>query len=185
MVAYTVPGMKTDDAERVTALLQDRLNSLNDLALTLKHVHWNVTGPNFIAVHTMLDPQVEAVRAMADETAERIAALGASPVGTPGALVAQRDWDDYSIGRADAIAHLGALDVVYSGIIEAHSAAIEETEALDPVTQDMLIGQAGQLEQFHWFVRAHLESADGTLSTGGAVTENSAAKRTRKITKAK
>jgi hypothetical protein len=26
-------------AERVTTLLQDRLNSLSDLALTLKHVH--------------------------------------------------------------------------------------------------------------------------------------------------
>src|ERR1700745_4364522 len=98
MVTYTVPGLKTDSAERVVKLLQDRLNSLSDLALTLKHVHWNVTGPNFIAVHTMLDPQVDAVRAMVDETAERIAALGASPVGTPGALVAQRDWDDYSIG---------------------------------------------------------------------------------------
>ena len=80
MVEYTVPGMKNDTAERVTTLLQDRLNSLSDLALTLKHVHWNVTGPNFIAVHTMLDPQVDAVRAMVDETAERIATLGASPV---------------------------------------------------------------------------------------------------------
>jgi starvation-inducible DNA-binding protein len=180
MVAYTVPGMKTDSAERVTALLQDRLNSLSDLALTLKHVHWNVTGPNFIAVHTMLDPQVDAVRAMVDETAERIAALGGSPVGTPGALVSQRDWDDYSIGRADAIAHLGALDVVYSGIIEAHRAAIDTTEELDLVTQDMLIGQAGQLEQFHWFVRAHLEGANGTLSTRGASTEGSAAQRAKK-----
>ena len=100
MVTYTVPGMKSDDAERVVKLLQDRLNALNDLALTLKHVHWNVTGPNFIAVHTMLDPQVETVRAMVDETAERIATLGGSPCGTPGALVRQRDWDDYSIGRA-------------------------------------------------------------------------------------
>ncbi len=180
MAAFTVPGMKTDNAERVTKLLQDRLNSLNDLALTLKHVHWNVTGPNFIAVHTMLDPQVDAVRLMADETAERITTLGGSPVGTPGALGAQRDWDDYSIGRADAIAHLGALDVVYTGIIEAHRAAIEETEELDPVTQDMLIGQSAQLEQFHWFVRAHLETADGALSTGSATTEKSAAKRARK-----
>jgi starvation-inducible DNA-binding protein len=138
-----------------------------------------VTGPNFIAVHTMLDPQVDGVRAMADETAERIAALGGSPVGTPGALVKQRDWDDYSIGRADAIAHLGALDVVYAGIIEAHRDAIEETEELDKVTQDMLIGQSGQLEQYHWFVRAHLEAADGTLSTAGASTEGSAAKRAK------
>ncbi len=180
MVAYTVPGMKTGNAERVNKLLQDRLNSLNDLALTLKHVHWNVVGPNFIAVHTMLDPQVEAVRLMADATAERIAALGGSPVGTPGALVKQRDWDDYSVGRADAIAHLGALDVVYAGIIEAHRAAIDATDELDLVTQDLLIGQARQLEEYHWFVRAHLESADGTLSTGGATTERSAAKRARK-----
>jgi starvation-inducible DNA-binding protein len=104
-------------------------------------------------------------------------------VGTPGALVAQRDWDDYSIGRADAIAHLGALDVVYSGIIEAHRAAIDTTDELDLVTQDMLIGQARQLEQFQWFVRAHLESADGTLSTVGASTEGAAAKRAQKSKK--
>jgi starvation-inducible DNA-binding protein len=183
MVSYTVPGMKAGNAEKVIALLQDRLNSLNDLALTLKHVHWNVIGPNFIAVHTMLDPQVEAVREMADEAAERIAALGGSPVGTPGALVAQRDWDDYSIGRADAVAHLGALDVVYAGIIEEHRGAIDTTEELDLVTQDMLIGQARHLEQFQWFVRAHLESADGTLSTGDATTEKSAASRARNARK--
>jgi starvation-inducible DNA-binding protein len=179
-VAYTVPGMEAGDAETVIGLLQDRLNALNDLALTLKHVHWNVVGPHFIAVHTMLDPQVDAVRLMVDTTAERIATLGGSPAGTPGALVAQRSWDDYSIGRADAIAHLGALDVVYRGIIEAHRQAIEETDDPDPVTQDMLIAQSAQLEQFHWFVRAHLESADGTLSTGRAMTEQSAGRRARR-----
>ena len=117
---------------------------------------------------------------MVDETAERIAALGASPVGTPGALVAQRDWDDYSIGRADTQQHLGALDVVYAGIIEAHRSAIEATEDLDLVTQDMLIGQARQLEEFHWFVRAHLEAPDGSLTTGNASTEKTAAKRAKK-----
>jgi starvation-inducible DNA-binding protein len=172
--------MKIDSGEQVVKLLQDRLNSLNDLALTLKHVHWNVTGPNFIAVHTMLDPQVDSVRAMADQTAERIATLGGSPVGTPGALVAQRDWKDYSIGRAGALEHLGALDVVYAGIIEAHRAAIDATEELDLVTQDMLVGQSGQLEQYHWFVRAHLENADGSLTTGNARTEKTAAKRASK-----
>src|ERR1700683_1259668 len=180
MVAYTVPGLKIDDADELVALLQDRLNALNDLALTLKHVHWNVIGPNFIALHTILHPQVEAVRAMVDETAERIATLGASPVGTPGALVAQRDWDDYSIGRADTQQHLAALDVVYAGIIEAQREAIETTEELDQVTQDMLIGQAQQLEEFHWFVRAHLETPDGSLTTAKAKTEKSAAKRAKR-----
>jgi starvation-inducible DNA-binding protein len=174
---YTVPGMKPDDAGKVVALLQDRLNALNDLALTLKHVHWNVVGPHFIAVHTMLDPQVDAVRLMVDDLAERVATLGGSPVGTPGALVAQRSWDDYSIGRADTNEHLAALDIVYGGIIEAHRDAIEKTEEPDPVSQDMLIGQAGQLEQFHWFVRAHLENDAGELATEGAKDEKTAAAR--------
>ena len=179
-VQYTVPGMTKSDANEVIGLLQDRLNALNDLALTLKHVHWNVVGPNFIGVHTMIDPQVDAVRLMVDETAERIATLGGSPAGTPGAIVAQRSWDDYDLGRADAIAHLGALDVVYSGIIESHRKAIEATDEPDPVTQDMLIAQASQLEQFHWFVRAHLENSGGEITTGGARTEKAAASRARR-----
>jgi starvation-inducible DNA-binding protein len=174
---FTVPGMTTSDGTEVATLLQDRLNALTDLHLTLKHVHWNVVGPNFIAVHEMLDPQVDAVRAMTDETAERMATLGVSPIGTPGALVAARTWDDYSIGRAGSIEHLGALDLVYVGVIESHRKAIDATEELDPVTQDMLIGQSGQLELFHWFVRAHLESAGGELSTAGATHEETAAKK--------
>ena len=180
MVTYTVPGMKPDSADAVIEILQDRLNALSDLSLTLKHVHWNVVGPNFIAVHEMLDPQVDAVRLMADETAERIATLGGSPVGTPGALVDQRSWDDYSIGRAGTLEHLAALDVVYAGVIEAQREAIETTEELDQVTQDMLIGHSGQLEQFHWFIRAHLEHADGSLATAGARTEKAAAKRAKR-----
>ncbi|MCF7549392.1 Dps family protein [Pseudonocardia sp. WMMC193] len=174
-VSYTVPGLDTGAADRVVGLLQIRLHALNDLALTLKHVHWNVIGPQFIAVHTMLDPQVESVRAMVDDVAERIATLGGSPKGTPGALVAERTWDDYSIGRNDAIAHLAALDLVYSGVIADHRGAIEETEKLDPVTQDLLIAQAGELEQFQWFVRAHLENADGTLRQASASSETEAA----------
>ena len=175
-VHYTVPGMEEKDAGIVIDLLQQRLHALNDLALTLKHIHWNVVGPNFIAVHTMLDPQVDSVREMVDTVAERIATLGGSPAGTPGALVAGRTWEDYSVGRDNAIAHLGALNLVYTGVIGDHRAAIAETEEIDPVTQDMLIGQSAELEQYQWFVRAHLESSDGTLSSAGATTELDAAR---------
>ena len=174
-IGYTVPGMEDKDAQQVVELLQARLHALNDLALTLKHVHWNVVGPHFIAVHTMLDPQVDGVRAMVDDVAERIATLGGSPSGTPGVLVAERSWGDYSIGRADAIAHLGALNLVYVGVVGDHRAAIASTEGLDPVTQDMLTAQSGELEQYQWFVRAHLENSEGTLSSASATTERGAA----------
>ncbi len=178
-ISYTVPGMNKADAQSVVTLLQDRLNALNDLALTLKHVHWNVIGPHFISVHEMIDPQVDAVRLMVDQTAERIATLGGSPVGTPGAIVAQRTWSDYSLGRDEALAHLGALDLVYDGVIGTHREAIEATDEPDPITQDMLISQSAQLEQFQWFVRAHLENTAGQTSTGSARTERAAARRAR------
>jgi starvation-inducible DNA-binding protein len=70
--------------------------------------------------------------------------------------------------------------VVYAGIITAHRGAIETTGELDLVTQDMLIGQARQLEEFDWFVRAHLEAPDGSLTTGDARTEQAAARRAAK-----
>jgi starvation-inducible DNA-binding protein len=178
--AYTVPGLSKSEAAKVIDILQGRLNAANDLALTLKHIHWNVVGPNFIAVHTMLDPQVDAVRLMVDQTAERIATLGGSPSGTPGALVAARSWDDYELGRDEAMAHLAALDVVYQGVLSGYREAIEATEAPDPVTQDMLIEHTGQLEQFHWFVRAHLETPAGTLVSASARTEKAAARRVRR-----
>jgi len=174
-VSFTIPSLDESDARQVAILLQDRLNALTDLHLTLKHAHWNVVGPHFIAVHQMLDPQVDAVRLMADALAERIAALGSEPIGTPGALVQARSWDDYSINRAGAIEHLAALNLVYDGVITDHRAAIDETEDPDPVTQDMLIDQSGQLEQFQWFIRAHLEGNSGELVSEGATTEPAAA----------
>jgi starvation-inducible DNA-binding protein len=174
-VAFTAPGLSTLDADAVTSLLQNRLNSLNDLALTLKHIHWNVVGPHFIAVHKMLDPQVDAVREMVDHVAERIATLGAAPVGTPGALCRERNWDDYSLGRADAMEHLGALEVTYDGVIADHRQAMAKLEDLDLVSQDMVIQQTAQLEQFQWFVRAHLETGAGELATVGAKTEKDGA----------
>ncbi len=156
-------GLSLDEATRVNELLQGRLTALIDLELTLKHIHWNVVGPSFIGVHTMIDPQVDAVRLMVDAVAERIATLGGMPVGTPGHVAANRRGEDYSILRATTMEHLGALDVVYSGVVKDHRAAVQELDDLDLVTQDMLIGQLDQLEQFQWFVRAHLETNDGSI----------------------
>ncbi|MFB7651572.1 MULTISPECIES: Dps family protein [unclassified Streptomyces] len=178
-LSYTVPGMSTQDSSEIVGMLQTRLHSLNDLHLTLKHIHWNVVGPHFIAVHEMLDPQVDKVRSMTDDVAERISTLGGQPNGTPGALVDARTWSDYSIGRAEAIEHLGALDLVYTSVIEDHREVMRATETLDPVTQDMFIEQLRSLELFQWFVRAHLETAGGTLSTRGATTESRAAGQAR------
>ena len=154
--AREVPDLSDDEARRVVELLQDRLYSLLDLQLTLKHVHWNVVGPNFIAVHEMLDPQVDATRAMSDAVAERIATCGGQPVGTPERLVKSRSWGEYDLGRASTEAHLIKLDSVYTGVIGDHRRVMNELGDVDSVSEDLMIGQLGQLELFAWFVRSHL-----------------------------
>lgn len=138
-------------------MLQQRLNSLLDLQLTLKHVHWNIVGPNFIAVHEMLDEHVDGVRGMSDAVAERIRTLGGEPIGTPGYLVESRTWDDYDLGRGATVDHLVALDSVYSGVIIDHRNAIAQT-SVDPVTEDLLIGQTAKIELYQWFIRSFVET---------------------------
>ncbi|KPH63788.1 DNA polymerase [Pseudoalteromonas porphyrae] len=162
---FTAPGMTSESATRTIDLLDNRMVALIDLQLTLKHIHWNVVGPNFIGVHEMLDPQVEVVREMTDTIAERIATLGGVPIGTPKSIVDRRSWEDYSIGKGLVKDHLVALDKVYNGINGDHRKALEKLSELDPVSEDMIIAQLADLEQFQWFVRAHLESSTGELKT--------------------
>lgn len=161
---YTTPGMDAEDSHRITDILQVRLHALNDLHLTLKHAHWNVVGPEFISVHEMLDPQVDEVRAWADLVAERIATMGASPKGTPGSIVTGRTWEDYPVNRGSTLAHISALNDVYTGVIEDFRNAIAETGKADPMTEDILVEVTRGLELFQWFLRSFITKSDGTLS---------------------
>ena len=172
---FTVPTLSPKEGATAADTLQNRLVSLLDLSLTLKHIHWNVVGPNFIGVHLMLDPQHAGVLTMVDDLAERIATLGGVPIGLPGRIVDERSWTDYGLDRADAIAHLGALDLVYQGVITDHRAAIQIVSYLDPVSEDLLIGQTGVLERYHWLVRSHLADWSGGMANAGAETEIEAA----------
>ena len=55
------------------------------------------------------------------------------PAGTPGAILKDRTWDDYSVERDTVQAHLAALDLVYTGVIEDTRKCIDRLEDLDPV----------------------------------------------------
>jgi len=173
---YAPAGMDTGDAEKIATILQERLASLIDLSLVLKHVHWNVIGPGFIAVHELMDTQTDATRVMVDEVAERISTLGGVAAGLAQQVVDLRSADDrYALGRAPVMAHLGALDKVYEKLGAGHREAIEQVSALDPISEDLLISQARRLELNHWFIRAHISDTDGRLTTQGTVDQLDAA----------
>ena len=73
------------EATRVKAveLLDARLADCIDLQTQIKQAHWNVKGPNFIALHESLDKINEDVEDYVDEIAERGAARRHCPGSGP------------------------------------------------------------------------------------------------------
>ena len=165
----------------VAELLQKQLSTYNDLHLTLKHVHWNVVGPNFIGVHEMIDPQVELVRGYADEVAERDRhARQRHRRARPGAIIKDRTWDDYSVGRDTVQAHLAALDLVYTGVIEDTRKGIDRLDDLDlglPGHADRPRRRAGEVPVVRPRAPGELRRSAGQP---GATTEKSAARTAKK-----
>ena len=71
------------------ALLQGALTEAIDLKLQSKQAHWNVRGPNFIALHELFDQVAGIVEGFADEIAERITTLGGVANGIVGFIASK------------------------------------------------------------------------------------------------
>ena len=172
--SYAPSGLEIESAGEVAAVLQDRLADLIELSLILKHVHWNVVGFGFIAIHKLMDEQVGTVRELVDAAAERIATLGGTPAGLIDQVSAS-SRDPYPLDRASTVAHLGALEKHYERVCAEHRAAIDKVDPIDPVSGDLLIGQTGVLEMNQWFIRAHLTDAKGNVATSNTTSALEAA----------
>src|SRR5262252_2068732 len=70
-------------------LLNARLADGKDLQTQTKQAHWNVKGPNFIALHELFDGINEEVEDYVDDIAERAVQLGGVAEGTA-RMVAKR-----------------------------------------------------------------------------------------------
>ena len=163
-LAFVVPGLDEAASEKAIAILQNRLSQEQEAALVLKHAHWNVTGPNFIAVHEMLDPEVEAVLAQADETAERIATLGGTPDGRADAITRNRTWKPFDVdGRAGTEKYLEALIEYYDAFIADDRKAIAELDELDVISSNIIQDHVQELEKFQT-QKMHINDGDGSVA---------------------
>ena len=66
----------------LVGVLNARLADAIDLATQMKQAHWNVKGPNFIALHEMFDMLHTEIQGHVDDIAERVTALGGQAEGT-------------------------------------------------------------------------------------------------------
>jgi starvation-inducible DNA-binding protein len=74
--------LKSNAKQVAIELLNARLADGIDLALLTKQAHWNVKGPQFIAVHEMIDGFRAEIDTHVETMAERVVQLGGTALGT-------------------------------------------------------------------------------------------------------
>src|SRR5438477_7815551 len=94
---------------KVIELLNARLADAIDLQTQTKQAHWNVKGPNFIALHELFDKINEDVEDYVDEIAERAVQLGGVAEGTARIVAKRSSLAEYPANTADGRSHVEAL----------------------------------------------------------------------------
>src|SRR5437763_12812422 len=94
---------------KVVELLNARLADCVDLQTQTKQAHWNVKGPNFIALHELFDKVNEAVEDYVDDIAERAVQLGGVAEGTARSVARRSSLPEYPAGVVDGRRHVEAL----------------------------------------------------------------------------
>src|SRR5262245_38556167 len=98
---------------KLVALLNARLADAIDLQTQCKQAHWNVKGPDFIALHKLFDEVNEAVEEYVDLIAERAVQLGGVADGTARVVAKQSSLPEYPVkGGGDGREHVVALSTV-------------------------------------------------------------------------
>jgi starvation-inducible DNA-binding protein len=153
-------GISEETRQQVCTLLNKRLSDAFVVYTKTLNFHWNVTGPEFMQIHLLLEEQYTALAESIDSIAERVRKIGGFAVGTldefkqnsaieeqPGRVP---NWEDM----------LQILVDDHEAIIRQLREDADKTEEWgDMFTNDFIIGLAEEHETMAWKLRAHLENA--------------------------
>ena len=139
-------------------VLNARLADGIDLALLTKQAHWNIKGPQFIALHEMIDSFRTEIDGHVDTMAERIVQLGGTALGTTQTVGKASTLAPYPTDIYQSKDHLAALIERYGKAANSVRAAIGQTdEAGDKDTADILTAYSRALDKSLWFLEAHIQ----------------------------
>jgi starvation-inducible DNA-binding protein len=145
---------------RLEKLLNQRLADALDLEAAAKQAHWNVKGPNFIALHELFDQLHGNVEEHVDTIAERISALGGTPLGTIAAVARATSLAPYPLDLSEGPAHVVALADRVADFGRKARAAIAATAKLDDAdSSDLFTAISRDVDKYLWFLEAHLQAA--------------------------
>jgi starvation-inducible DNA-binding protein len=156
MVVTLKTGLSAKQRSDIAAGLNKVLADSYALYLKTHGYHWNVRGPNFQALHVLLEGQYTEEWAALDTLAERIRALGElAPQGYAafGNLSSIKDGDPEQDWEA-MFKELQTDNETVIATLRATFPAAEE--AGDEATADLLTQRLAAHEKHAWMIRATL-----------------------------
>jgi starvation-inducible DNA-binding protein len=156
---FKSPSRLPEDARtKIADALNQRLADGIDLQTQLKVAHWNLKGPQFAAIHPLLDTIASSVAEHNDDIAERAVTLGARAYGTARHVAKSSKLAEYPQETIRDLDHVR----LSAERIETYLEGVRDARTLsgklgDDDTVDLLTVVARDLEKHAWFLRATLE----------------------------
>ncbi|MCB2096604.1 MAG: DNA starvation/stationary phase protection protein [Parvularculaceae bacterium] len=117
--------------------------------------HWNVTGPQFPALHVMFEQQYREMWAALDEIAERVRALGAFAPASGKAFASLASIESAEAEPPKAVDMLKNLLEGHEALIRRARQALETAEEAGDVASEDLLTQRVQIhEKTAWMLRS-------------------------------
>lgn len=140
-------------------LLNARLADAIDLQTQTKQAHWNVKGPQFIALHELFDKINEDVEDYVDDIAERAVQLGGVAEGTARQSAKRSTLSEYPSTAKSGADHVEALSSALAAFGAAARKAINTAnDAGDMDTADLFTEVSRGTDKWLWFVEAHQQA---------------------------
>ena len=140
-------------------LCNARLADAIDLQTQTKQAHWNVKGPDFIALHELFDKVNGDVEDYVDLLAERAVQLGGAVEGTARSVAKRTTLPEYPVKGGSGRQHVDALSSALAAFGKLMRGAIEESQRVnDQDTNDIFIEISRGTDKWLWMVEAHLQS---------------------------
>lgn len=154
---------KNDLAEstrtQLVELCNARLADAIDLQTQCKQAHWNVKGPDFIALHELFDKVNEDVEEYVDLIAERAVQLGGVAHGTARSIAKRSSLPEYAAKGGNGPEHVDALSSALAAFGKLARQAIDRSSELtDADTADVFTEISRGTDKWLWFVEAHLQA---------------------------
>ena len=149
--------LPVDVRTQVIAILAKTLATTLDLKTQIKQAHWNVKGLDFYQLHLLFDELGGEIEEYVDLVAERITALGGTPLGTARVAAANSVLPEYPLDAVTGVDHVTALSDRYGAYAAHVRTAIADTADLgDADTSDLYTEISRNIDKRLWFLEAHL-----------------------------